>query len=83
MPKNSKVNIKMSSTDCFECACGFTKVFERACDVKGAVIRHARFCEIASEPLKTKEGRFETKNLLGKIVKTHSSPKHVIIKTSK
>ena len=47
MPKNNVTNVTCSNTPYYMCPCGYSKAFERVCDIKKGVARHTRFCEIA------------------------------------
>jgi hypothetical protein len=49
MPKNSKTAVQISSVPTFTCACGYSWVGERFCDLKPAMKRHTRFCSVAKE----------------------------------
>lgn len=46
---NHKTEVQVWSAPCFQCACGFYKMYERQCDVKNAMKRHIRFCDVAKE----------------------------------
>ncbi len=50
MPKsNHTISVQVWSAPCFQCACGYYKMYERHCDVKNAMKRHIRFCDVAKE----------------------------------
>jgi hypothetical protein len=83
MPRNNVTNITCSNSPYFQCPCGYSKTFERACDIKKGVARHTRFCEIAKTAIHMEAGVYEYTRESGQGTTTTTTVTPAVMKVSK